>query len=275
MLPLLACRFSLSFSLSHMTTQIGNCDDLDCSNGMLVAQGLDLGQQTINHFRIIEMAPNAVTHLLSKPANDIESFAAQFRQACTEVMDNTINEPITLSKVMRSKIIVDTSDSLNSSDRYASTNDVQEYDAFDIKVRCLPYGFDLKDPSSDERPNAETLDLFLSTFSHATSMPDESTTCKKGRILVRAHSDSPGLTHLKIEYQLNGEVFSETRNVYFESLGSGLYEAEVMHWVTTDYTDILWVRASTQGTANPLYTEWKQLTLECITDTPGFANSTN
>ena len=155
--------------------------------------------------------------------------------------------------------------------------DYIRYAEMSLPVRCI--GFEPYDPPDDDHgtpvPNedfsVERVDLFLSTFSHAVTHPDENTTCKRGRILARARTNKEGPVAFRLHTLGVDGAGAEFVETWSHHVGSGVYEAELTRWVETDHTTDLQAMVEVEQGIFDLSTNWKSLPLECITDTPDFS----
>lgn len=149
----------------------------------------------------------------------------------------------------------------------AINGDFVKRESASVTVQCNKYESDVDHDVPDESLDYEDVKVFLSTFSNAVTHPKRNTTCKKGRALIRVRTDKEGPVNLRIHTVGGNEQGQEFLQVWSSEVGSGIYEAEVIRWITTDETTDIQVKAVAEKsfweqTSSP----WEHLTLECLTD---------
>lgn len=152
-------------------------------------------------------------------------------------------------------------------DNGSVNGDFAKRDSTRVTVKCHKYESDVDYDVPVENVGYEDVKVFLSTFSDAVTHPEENTTCKKGRALIRVRTDKEGPVNLRIHTVGGNEQGEEFLQVWSSEVGSGVYEAELIRWITTDETTDIQVKAIAEKsfweqTSSP----WEHLTLECLTD---------
>jgi hypothetical protein len=148
--------------------------------------------------------------------------------------------------------------------------DATAQDTFIATVHCHAYDDDLDDvPNQDFY--VEDVQLFLSTFSNEYTQPDPDTQCKKGRILVRVRTNQAGPVAMKLKKGGDVQAGEEFIETWSSHVGSGVYEAEVIRWVSVMQTSDLDAFVEVNSANGWLPDGWETIRLECITDTPDFA----
>ena len=148
--------------------------------------------------------------------------------------------------------------------------DATEQDTFVATVNCHAYDDDLDDvPNQDFY--VEDVQLFLSTFSNEYTQPDPDTQCKKGRILVRVRTNQAGPVAMKLKKDGDVPADEEYIETWSSHIGSDVYEAEVIRWVSVVETSDLEAFVEVNSGYGWLPDGWESKRLECITDTPDFA----
>lgn len=107
------------------------------------------------------------------------------------------------------------------------------------------------------------IDLFLSTFSGATSQPNPATTCKKGRILVRHETTKAGPAKFKLWTKIGGNTTSKVIDAWSSHDGNGGFKAEYIEWVSI--SEPTQVQAMAEDMVNSIgqSTQWKSIMLQC------------
>lgn len=138
-----------------------------------------------------------------------------------------------------------------------------------VEVRCNPYNpdFDADVPNQDFA--VEEVEMFLSTFSDAVTHPDADTTCRKGRVLVRVTTNQAGPVAMRL-YTIAPGYNEEYIETWSSHVGSGVYEAEVIRWLSVDETTYVQALAEVENGVFDLQAGWDGLTLECTEDTPDY-----
>lgn len=169
--------------------------------------------------------------------------------------------------------------------------DINEFDyvafgKFKVKVMCDPV---VKSPAGDiaaEQPknlSVTAIDLFRTTYSHATSQPNPGTVCKKARWLVRLNTNKAGPVKFKL-WTKNGDapMTSKIVDAWAAFDGNSKYQAEYTEWTEVTKTSV--VQAMAEDETNPIgqSTGWKDITLHCtgaggggLAGTPGNSNPDN
>jgi len=138
---------------------------------------------------------------------------------------------------------------------------------FTFNVVCDPYipgttADGLKMEEGDFKTTG--IDLFLSTFSGATTQPNPATTCKKGRILVRVNTSKAGPAKFKLWTRVgNGPITSEVFDAWASFDGNSKYVAEHTKWISVD--EPTQVQAMAEDMVNSVgpSTQWKDIMLQC------------
>ena len=120
-------------------------------------------------------------------------------------------------------------------------------------------------------PDGLFFSLFLSTFSNEYTQPDPDTMCKKGRILVRVRTNQAGPVAMRLKKDGDVPADEEFIETWSSHVGSGVYEAEVIKWVSVMQTSDLEAFVEVNSGYGWLPDGWENIRLECITDTPDFA----
>lgn len=107
------------------------------------------------------------------------------------------------------------------------------------------------------------IDLFLSTFSGATTQPNPATTCKKGRILVRVNTNKIGPTKFKLWTKIGGNTTSKVIDAWASHDGGGGFKAEHTEWV--EVSEPTQVQAMAEDMVSDIgqTTQWKDIMLHC------------
>lgn len=148
--------------------------------------------------------------------------------------------------------------------------DETRQDTFVAQVECHPYADDFDDDPNQDF-DVEDVELFLSTFSNEVTHPDPDTECRKGRILVRVTTNQAGPVSLRLWTAGVGPLQDEYIQAWSSHVGSGVYQAEVIRWVSVSETSLLESMVEVDFGFVGLQDGWDDLVLECITDTPDFA----
>jgi hypothetical protein len=110
------------------------------------------------------------------------------------------------------------------------------------------------------------VELFLSTFSNATTQPNVASTCKMGRILVRLTTNQAGAVNFKLWKQVgNGALTSQSHTIWASHDGAGSFKAEHVEWVSVSTPTYVQAKAVEFVNAGPVNLEagWKDITLPC------------
>jgi len=76
-----------------------------------------------------------------------------------------------------------------------------------------------------------SIELFRSTYSHATSQPNPGTVCKKARWLVRLNTNKAGPVKFKLWSQTgDGPITSKVIDSWAAFDGNGFFKAEYSEW---------------------------------------------
>lgn len=139
---------------------------------------------------------------------------------------------------------------------------------FAFKVNCKP--FEVKrnvDGVVAEEPKViktSSIELFRTTYSHATSQPNPGTVCKKARLLVRVKTNKAGPVKFKLWTKVgDAPMASKVIDAWSSHAGPGVHKAEYAEWVEVDKTS--YVQAMAEDMTNPIgqTTGWKDITLHC------------
>lgn len=147
--------------------------------------------------------------------------------------------------------------------------DETRQDSFVVHVRCNPFDEDFDDDVPNQDYNIEAVNLYLSTFSNEVTNPDPDTECRKGRILVRVTTNQAGPVAMRL-WTAMPAVEDEYIETWSSHVGSGVYEAEIVRWVSVYETTLLQAMVEVENGIFDLQDGWDDLVLECITDTPDF-----
>jgi hypothetical protein len=147
--------------------------------------------------------------------------------------------------------------------------DETRQDSFVVQVRCNPYDEDFDDDVPNQDFNIEAVNLYLSTFSNEVTHPDPDTECRKGRILVRVTTNQAGPVAMRL-WTAMPAVEDEYIETWSSHVGSGVYEAEIVRWVSVYETTLLQAMVEVENGIFDLQDGWDDLVLECVTDTPDF-----
>jgi hypothetical protein len=139
--------------------------------------------------------------------------------------------------------------------------------SFTFNVVCEPFSRpQTADGLKMEEPDFKVKDinLFLSTFSGATTSPNPATTCKKGRILVRVKTSKAGPTKFKLWTKVgDGPMTSKVVDAWASFDGNAGYKAEYTEWVPVDKTTPVQAMAEEMNSGFGMSTAWKDITLTC------------
>jgi hypothetical protein len=108
------------------------------------------------------------------------------------------------------------------------------------------------------------IDLFLTTYSNATTQPNPATTCKKGRILVRVTTSKAGAAKFKLWTKVgNGAMTSQVFTEWASFDGNSKYVAEHTEWISV--SEPTQVQAMAEDVVNNVgqQTQWKNIMLPC------------
>lgn len=248
----------------------GECNGASCSAQPLLYEENVLQNDYVAN-RTIDIPATDVAQLLNEISFGATTYAQELQQHCTNQMEGGGDEVVTLGKVFPTTFTADTGVGLGESngDDGFPGGDANAQDLFGIAVNCLPYKPGFKAPTPTV--SIETVNLYLSTFSHAVTTPSKGKVCKKGRILARIRTDGPGPVEARLRTEIDGVAETEVIETGASAIGSGVYEAEIVRWVTTDRTVTLDARIEAENGNFDIYDGWKSLKLECVVDTPDFA----
>jgi hypothetical protein len=139
--------------------------------------------------------------------------------------------------------------------------------SFTFNVVCEPYPRpETADGLKMDEPDFKLTDinLFLSTFSGATTSPNPATTCKKGRILVRVNTSKAGATKFRLWTKVgDAPMTSKVVDAWSSFDGNAGYKAEHTEWVSIDKTTHVQAMAEEMNNAFGKSTAWKDITLTC------------
>ena len=110
------------------------------------------------------------------------------------------------------------------------------------------------------------IELFLTTYSGATTQPNPATTCKKGRVLVRLKASKAGNAKFKLWTKVGGGAMtSKVIDAWAYHDGNGGFKAEHTEWVSVDTTTLVQAMAEEQVSTDGFNksTQWKNITLPC------------
>ena len=139
--------------------------------------------------------------------------------------------------------------------------------SFTFKVVCDPYipsttAGGLQMEEGDFKVTG--IDLFLSTYSDATTQPNPATTCKKGRILVRVTTSKAGAAKFKLWTKVgNAAMTSQVFTEWASFDGNSKYVAEHTEWISV--SEPTQVQAMAEDMINSVgqQTQWKDIMLPC------------
>jgi hypothetical protein len=142
------------------------------------------------------------------------------------------------------------------------------------KAYTVPVQVTCKAPREPVTPNdvvfdhgdfkVKGIELFLSTYSNATTEPNAATTCKKGRVLVRLKASKAGNAKFQLWTQVgDGAMTSKVIDAWAFHDGNGGFKAEHIEWVSVDKTSVLQAKAEELVSGFGTSTAWKDITLQC------------
>ncbi len=139
--------------------------------------------------------------------------------------------------------------------------------SFSFYVVCEPYprpetadGLKMDEPDF----KVKDINLFLTTFSGATTSPNPATTCKKGRILVRVNTSKAGATKFRLWTKVgDAPMTSKVVDAWSSFDGNAGYKVEHTEWVSIDKTAHVQAMAEEMNNAFGKSTAWKDITLTC------------
>ena len=165
-----------------------------------------------------------------------------------------------------------------------SGGDQTRHGTFHMSVTCLATSKTVANPNPHRtKVTATSIDLFRTTYSHATSQPNPGTVCKKARWLVRLNTDKAGPVKFKL-WLKNGDapMTSKVINAVSQADGAGKFKAEYAEWTEVSKTSV--VQGMAEDMTNPIgqSTGWKKITQHCtgaggggLAGTPGNSNPDN
>ena len=137
--------------------------------------------------------------------------------------------------------------------------------SFTVKVVCDPVivspvgGYAAKEPDF----KVTSIDLFRTTYSNATSQPNQGTVCKKARLLVRLKTSKKGPVKFKLWTKIGAQPMTSKVIDAWSAFSGGGFKAEYTEWVSVSKTSF--VQAMAEDMTNPIgqSTGWKSITLHC------------
>ena len=256
----------------------GNCSGLP----RLYATSVD--ERDYAHSFIIDFDPTTIPMAPFGPRNN--DYGREMLEECTERMAQSGGgNDLVYGHKMWVALSADTFKDLDgnylpphevgpSGELVFTNGDFVRYYEMTVPVRCLAEDAPTREPTDDGTPVpnedfvVQDVKLFLSTYSHAVTHPNDFTTCKKGRILIRVETNQAGPVEMWLWTAGVGPIQDEYIQAWSSHVGSGQYEAEVTRWVSVSETSVLQAMVEVNSGYVGLQAGWDDLVLKCISGVP-------
>jgi hypothetical protein len=253
---------------------LGNCNNQQCGNGYpllfhATPASRDYDQQTTISFST-SIIPISTSGIAVVPYGDqILNACNAHLQSDGATASHSFSKPMTVSFSVNTRtgaIIAPTEVSDPALGPYFDGGETTRQGSFSVNVVCKPFLKTVNDVAAEvpQELKVGTIELFRSTYTHATSQPDPATVCKKARWLVRLNTNKIGPVRFKLWTKVGeAPMTSKVIDAWAAHDGPGEYKAEYAEWTEVTKTSVVQAMAEDMTNTFGQSTGWKDITLHC------------